>query len=139
MADHPHHHPEHEVEHVPSETDPASRSLADALRVSFALLTFIMVVVALFYLGTGVATIEPHQAGIKKVFGKRVGPVAREGLAYTWPFPIGEIELVSIKEQKLSIDDFWLHETPEDKTKELSARRARVTSSWIVPRKVLSR
>jgi len=103
--------------------DLAQKSLADALRVSFRILTAIMIAMVGLYLFTGVAFIQPQQIGILKVFGRAVG-TAREGLTYNWPFPIGQIEKVSTKEQELTIDDFWMHETPEDKTKKLLERRA---------------
>jgi len=104
--------------------DTAQQSLADALRVSFRILTVIMVFVVVAYLLTGVKSIEPQQEGILKIFGKQVG-LAREGLVYTWPFPIGEIELITTSQQELLVDDFWMHETPEDKTKELSERQSK--------------
>jgi membrane protease subunit HflK len=90
------------------------RSLADALRVSFRLLSAIMLVVLFFYALTGVKSIESSQVGVIKVFG-RVVSVAQPGLAYTWPFPIGAIEIVSTREQELSISDFWMYETAEQK------------------------
>lgn len=105
----------------PRPMDPAQKSLAEALRVSFRILTVIMIIMVFVYLFTGVAFIEPQQVGIRKVFGREVG-TAREGLTYNWPFPIGQIEKVSTKEQELTIDDFWMHETAADKTKTLSAR-----------------
>jgi len=106
---------------VARSTDPAGESLANALRVSFRLLSVLMLVVLFFYLLTGVKSIEPYQVGIKTRFGKIIG-VAEEGLAYTWPFPIGQIEIIDTKEQRLTIDDFWMREKPEDKTKELLER-----------------
>ena len=95
-------------------TDPGDKSLADALRVSFRLLSAIMLVVLVFYMLTGVKSVESSQVGVKKVFG-RVVSVAQPGLAYTWPFPIGAIDIVSTREQELSINDFWMFETPEQK------------------------
>jgi len=103
--------------------DPAGQSLADALRVSFRLLTVIMVIVAILFFLTGVKSIDPQQVGIKKVFGRVVG-TAGPGLAITWPFPIGEIEIVDVKEQTITIEDFYMHETAADKAKDgLSDRR----------------
>ena len=102
-------------------TDAAGQSLANALRVSFKLLSVLMVIVLFFYLLTGVKSIEPYQVGIKTRFGRIIG-IAEEGLAYTWPFPIGRIEIIDVKEQRLTIDVFWMAEKPEDKTKELLAR-----------------
>ncbi len=117
---HPHPHPDlhnrQDRDRPPAMTTPASRSLADALRVSFRLLSGIMGVVLLFYVLSGVKSVESSQVGIKKVFG-RVVDVAGPGLAYTWPFPIGSFDVVSTREQELTIDDFWMFETPEQKGK----------------------
>jgi len=126
----PHNHDrDHEDEHgrarseepVRPETDAASRSLSDALRASFRLLTGIMVLVVVAFLLTGVKSIEPQQAGIVKVFGKVVGTVG-PGLAYTWPYPIGEIEVVDVKEGRVEILDFWMQELPGEQTKDLDKR-----------------
>ncbi|MFW6062081.1 MAG: hypothetical protein ACOC93_04660, partial [Planctomycetota bacterium] len=92
--------------------DPAGQSLANALRVSFRLLSVIMVLVVLAFFGTGVENVEEGQVGLKKVFGRVTGEVS-PGLRLNWPFPIGEIELISTKQKTLAIDEFWMHETPE--------------------------
>ena len=113
--------PERAEAHVPERLDPAGKSLADALRVSFRLLTFIMAGLFVLFLGSGTTCIGPDEVGIKKTFGRVVG-VAEEGLTYTWPFPVGEIDKVQISIKTLRIDDFWMHETPEDKTMRLSER-----------------
>jgi regulator of protease activity HflC (stomatin/prohibitin superfamily) len=115
---HPHHHhnPHDDRDNPAAPTTGASQSLAEALRVSFRLLAGIMGVVLLFYLLSGVKSVESSQVGIKKVFG-RVVDVAGPGLAYTWPFPIGSFNVISTREQELSIDDFWMFETPEQKAK----------------------
>jgi len=140
MADptHPHDHDDHDAccgpaprgEHDPShgpdqltDLDQASQSLADALRVSFRLLTLIMILVVLAFLMTGLKTISPNQVGIKKVFGRQTAEVLTPGLAYNWPYPIGEIELVDTREQSLAVNDFWMYESESDKlVDELSKR-----------------
>lgn len=101
--------------------DPAAQSLAEALRLSFKLLSVIMVLVVVAFLATGFSSIEPDQKGIVMVLGRAVdekGP----GLAYNWPFPIGRIEKVPVKEDKIAVSDFWLFETPDQVGKELLDR-----------------
>jgi regulator of protease activity HflC (stomatin/prohibitin superfamily) len=102
--------------------DPAMASLSDALRVSFKLLSFIMVLFVVLFLATGIEFIQPQEQGIVKVFGK-VKKVVRRGLVYNWPYPIGEIQKVSTQERREQVDNFWLFETAEDKLKPLSHRR----------------
>ena len=122
--DHSHHHHDHEDEdRAAVAMDAAQKSLAEAMRLSFRVLTLIMIAVIVAYLCTGIKSIEPQQVGILKIFGKQVG-VAREGLVYNWPFPIGEIELINTSQEELALNDFWVHETAKDKSKPLSERRA---------------
>ncbi|MFP4354209.1 MAG: SPFH domain-containing protein [Phycisphaerae bacterium] len=119
--DHEHHHPHHHhddgsfEDHV---TDPASRSLSEALRLSFRVLTVVMVLVFGAFLATGFENIEDNQVGLVKVFGRITGR-AEPGLAFGWPFPIGEIEVISTAQRTLEIDDFWFHLTARDMTRDL--------------------
>ncbi len=108
-------------------TDLAGKSLADALRLSFRLLSFFMVLVAVLFVFTGLSQIQPNERGIRLLFGKIQGEgVARvlgEGLAWSLPEPIGRVEKIPTGERKLEINDFWLYTTPEDALKPLSERR----------------
>ncbi len=106
------------------ETDPAAKSLADALRVSFRLLGVIMIFVVIAFLMTGLETIEPQEKGIVKVFGKATR-VAEPGLAYNWPFPIGEIEIVEVQEKSIEINDFWKAEARGERGKNLLDQKIR--------------
>ena len=122
----PYNEPDDQMEHLksgspPEIVDPAMKSLADALRVSFKLLSVLMVLFLVLFLATGIESIEPQEQGVVKVFGKIVG-VAKQGLVYNWPFPVGEIETVSTQERRLLVDDFWIFETTADKLRELSKR-----------------
>ena len=101
--------------------DPAAQSLADALRVSFRLLTVIMAALFVAFLCSGITCINPDEVGIKRTFGRVVG-TADEGLTYTWPFPVGEIEKIRTSIKTLRLEDFWMHETPEDKARPLGER-----------------
>lgn len=103
-------------------TDTASRSLADALRWCFFILSGIMVLVLVGFAASGFKSIKTQERGIVTVFGRVVDRELPPGLAWTWPWPIGKIETVSIQPQDLVIEDFWMNETPEDKEKPLSKR-----------------
>ncbi len=105
-------------------SDPAGRSLADALRVSFRLLTMIMIVVVGFWVLSGFATVKPYEKGVIRLFGRITG-TADEGPVYTWPFPVGAVEKVGTKSRTVTIDEFWFHETAKDKTVPLDQRRVR--------------
>ena len=114
---------DHRGGHALTASDPGSKSLADALRVSFMLLAAIMVFMVAGFLLTGLQSIESNEVGIVKVFGKVVR-TAGPGLTYNWPFPIGQIETVKTDEQHLTIRDFWMNEAPDEVAKRLSQRRS---------------
>lgn len=103
--------------------DPASQSLSDALRVSFRLLTLIMILVLIAFALTGIRMIDANKVGVKKIFGAYVGTTS-QGLAFNWPFPVGDIEEVLISEQTLPIDDLWMFESAQDKSKPMDQRQA---------------
>ena len=49
--------------------------------------------------------------------------VVTEGLAYGWPFMIGKVEVLDISQKEIEINDFWVFETPADRTKPLMERQ----------------
>ncbi len=107
-CDHHHHH-----EHEPFEpADPAQKSLADAMRVSFMILKVIMFFMLIFYASTGVFTVKPQQQVVRLQFGKIVGE--NEGLVYNpgwyvgWPYPVEEKVYVPTTQRSVNIlDTFW--------------------------------
>ncbi len=101
--------------------DPASRSLADALRVSFRLLSVIMALLVLFYLFSGIFIVKPDERAVVVRFGLLVGrdggqrgEVLKPGPHFGWPFPIDEIVRVPTGQQALQVDSFWYYESPAD-------------------------
>ncbi|MCP4377780.1 MAG: hypothetical protein GY794_16590 [bacterium] len=102
--------------------DPAQQQLAKALRSSFRLLSFLMIVVLIMFSLREVTSIGPNNVGIVYRFGRIQDEVVTEGLAYAWPFMIGKVEKVDISLNELDINDFWVFEAPEDRTKPLIER-----------------
>ena len=109
------------------EADPASQSLAEALRLSFRLLSVIMVLVLAAFLITGFAQVEPGQRGVRLLFGAVQGKgddrVLKPGLHWAWPAPVGRVVKVDTGKQVLALNDFWFQENPEDATKTLDELR----------------
>ncbi|MCD6365306.1 MAG: hypothetical protein J7M14_05470, partial [Planctomycetes bacterium] len=106
-------------------SDAAGKSLAEALRLSFRLLTLIMIFMVVAFLWTGLKSIKSDELGIVKVFGRKTR-IAKPGFTYNWPFPVGEIEIVDNAKYKFIMDDFWMHETAADRAKKtLRERHAR--------------
>ena len=101
--------------------DQAAQSMAHALRGSFRLLSAIMVFVLAAFVFSGVKSVDQTERGLKKVFGRIVGTV-EPGLAFTWPFPVGEIQTISTKEETVRIDDFWFLTSASEATKDLLKR-----------------
>lgn len=116
---HPHsHEPSDEPrQRLGDEMDPASRSLAEALRVSFRLLSVVMLLLVVAYVASGMFTVEDTERAVVVRFGRIVGgspaeQVLSPGLQFSWPFPIGRVVRVPTSEQTVGIDTFWYNEPP---------------------------
>ena len=107
----------------PTLMDAANRSLARALRQSFRLLSFVMILVLVAFILTGLTQIHPDQCGVRLLFGRIQGGILTEGLKWSAPEPVGRVLKIPIGQRQVSIDDFWLYETPEEATKPLRQHR----------------
>jgi hypothetical protein len=99
--------------------DAAGRSLSDALRISFAILKVIMIVLVVAFLASGFKTVGPDEKALVLRFGKvrGVGQEAILGPGAHWVFPYPIDELVRIPVEKninLAINTFWYRETRDD-------------------------
>ncbi|MFP4104804.1 MAG: SPFH domain-containing protein [Phycisphaerae bacterium] len=114
--------------------DQATRSLADALRVGFRLLTFIMLLVLVMFALSGFESVDSGEMAVKYMLGD-VGPesVVGPGLAYTLPFPFGEIEKINTRDREMIVEEFWLPETPGEKLTQEGLRGRRVTEAGLRP------
>ncbi len=120
MAENHEHHDEFverdlEVHATSPETrqDPAAESLASALKVSFRLLTILMLLAVVAFFLSGIKSIDETERGVIRTFGRIVG-TADPGLAYTWPFPVGDIQRVPTSTQVQDVHDFWFHIKPSE-------------------------
>lgn len=113
----------HDHAPLPESSDPGSKSLTDALRISFRLLAVIMGLMVVGFALTGLQSIESNEVGLVKVFG-RITRDAKSGLTYNWPYPIGQIEIVKTDDQTIEVRDFWIDERPGDVEKKLRQRQA---------------
>ena len=113
--------------------DTANKSLADALRLSFRLLSFFMIGVVVLFFFTGLTQIDTNQCGVKLLLGRIQGDIDKHtlvdtrvlgpGLRWSVPEPIGRVMKIPTGQQKVDINDFWIHETPEDALRPLRDRR----------------
>ncbi|MFN0010320.1 MAG: SPFH domain-containing protein [Phycisphaerales bacterium] len=88
--------------------DPASKSLADALRICYRLLQGTMVVLGLLFLFSGVRTVNTGEKGIRLLFGRPEATDLPPGAQFTLPEPIGELVKVGTGAQSVRLDEeFW--------------------------------
>lgn len=127
--DHDHHHHHHDEDHVA--LDPAQQSLADALKVSFALLTAVMVILVVLYLFSGVFTVHEQQAAVVLRFGKIVGDPGEQvlgpGMHFTLPYPVSSVEIINTSTRQIAIDQAFMYEvdaSERGRTEEELAGRA---------------
>lgn len=105
------------VEHRPLVEDLGSRALSDALRSSFRILKFVMLLVAVIVLCSGIFTVEPNEVVVVLRFGKPVGvgeeQVLKPGLHWAFPNPIDEIVRIPVGQSySLSSSIGWYAATP---------------------------
>jgi modulator of FtsH protease HflK len=120
--EHHNHHHHHETEQEPqvfiAEMDAGSKSLAEALRISFAVLKIIMVVLIVLFFTSGIFTVAPDQRAMVLKFGKIRGDttdsrILGPGLHWAVPYPVEEVIKLPARNTvlKTAIDSFWYDET----------------------------
>lgn len=88
--------------------DPANQSLADALRITYRIVQFLMVALAVLFVFSGVQRIEEGERGVPLVFGKPTAEQLEPGLHLSFPFPIGEMVKVDATYTSASLlREFW--------------------------------
>ena len=103
-----------------SDSQQANLLLAEALRKSFRVLKFVMLVLVVLYFISGWFTVEQGEAAVVVRFGELVTEagkpkVYREGWHLAWPFPIDRWETVQVKERQIDVE-FMLYLTNEERT-----------------------
>lgn len=84
------------------------QALQDALRVSFRLLRWAIVVLVVLYLVSGFFIVSQHEKALVLQFGRLAGEPKEAGPHWTWPRPFSEVVRVPTEEvQTLEVDDFW--------------------------------
>ena len=91
------------------EFEPANRSLASALRISFVALQVVMVVLVAVYFLSGWQQVPEQSRGLRLLFGRLQDAEPLDAGGYfVWPYPIGQFILVQNSQQTVSLDDeFW--------------------------------
>lgn len=89
--------------------DPASRSLAEALRLSFGALKVIMVLLVVYFAFSGAFEIGEGEVGVRMHLGARTPEVYEPGIYLAWPDPIDRVIRVSTRPRQVPIQrSFWM-------------------------------
>ena len=96
--------------------DTASQSLVNALRISFRILTVIMLLLVIVLLAQGWKRVHPGNRVLVLRWGKADrSRVAGEGSHWAWFYPIDEVHAFKIKTRPLSVNTFWPKTTEQAK------------------------
>jgi len=92
--------------------DPAQQSLADALRVSFTILKFVMIAVLIAYGASGIFSVGSNEVALRLRFGDYVGApgerVLERGTYFAAPFPIEQVIKIDTRPVSLNLAEaFW--------------------------------
>ncbi len=96
-------------------SDIASKSLSDALRLSFNIVKVLVGAVLILFLTSGIFIVEQHEAAVVLRFGRPLDRVLEPGLHWAWPFlidehikiPVGRVHSVEVS--------FMPREAPRDR------------------------
>lgn len=102
-----------------SPVDPAQQSLAEALRVSFAILKVAMLALLVGYAFSGTFSVGSNEVALRLRFGDYVGDpggrVLERGTYLAAPFPIEEVVKVDTRPARLQIEkEFWFETADTD-------------------------
>jgi len=99
--------------------DPASQSLADALRKSFAVLKALMLVLVVAYVLSGWFRVQPGEVGFVVRMGRVVGEgsesILRPGWHWSFPYPIDQVVTVATQQERTHTAKFLFRISDEDR------------------------
>lgn len=100
--------------------DAANKSLADALRITYALILGVMIVMVIIFAFSGFQFVDESERGIKVQFGRIVNSDLQPGFQLSLPYPLGEILKIPTGQVAVQIEDsFWPRVRPADKSRPL--------------------
>lgn len=102
----------------PAMEDSSTQALSEALRSSFRIVRFLMLVLVLVFLGSGVFVVEPNQVAVVLRFGKPVGvgpdQLLKPGYHWAWPYPIDEKVMIPVSQSHtVSSSSGWYAVSPD--------------------------
>jgi len=105
---------------VGEELDAASKSLSEALSISFIILKVVIIILIIAFLASGFKTVGPEEQALVLRFGKIVGVGDKRllgpGPHWIFPYPIDEIVKIPVERKvNLTINSFWYFQTEQEK------------------------
>lgn len=100
--------------------DPATKSLADALRWSYRVMLGAIVVLVVLFAGSGFTSIGASERGIKLRFGRVIDRNLDSGPHLGWPAPFGEIIKVPVGSQSMELRREFFPNLAEQEEKQLA-------------------
>jgi len=101
-----------------ADSDAGTRSLSDALKVSFVVLKLIMIALVIFFIASGFETVGSDEEAIVLRFGKMRDEVLKSRSVPYWifPYPIDEMIKIPVKKKMdLDVESFWYFQTEGEK------------------------
>ncbi len=101
-----------------TDSDAGTRSLSDALKISFIVLKLIMIALVIFFVASAFETVGSDEEAIVLRFGKMRGEVLKSRSVPYWifPYPIEEMIKIPVKKKiDLDVDSFWYFQTEAEK------------------------
>jgi membrane protease subunit HflK len=98
--------------------DAGALALEEALRTSFQIVKFLMGVLVIIFLFSGVFTVKPNELAVRLHFGRPVGTgseqLLKPGLHWAFPYPIDEIVRIPVGQSRTLVSKTgWYAVTPE--------------------------
>lgn len=96
--------------------DPATKSLADALRITYRLLQGAILLLIVVFFASGFQTVGEEERALRTTFGRVVNPNVGPGPQPSWPAPIGELVRIQISPPSIEINEaFWPNIPPNQR------------------------
>lgn len=96
--------------------DPATKSLSDALRVTYRFVLIAVALLGVFYALSGFRRVYEGERGLRLVFGRVNADDIGPGFRFSWPEPFGELVKIRTGAQTINIeDDFFPQLNAEEK------------------------
>jgi membrane protease subunit HflK len=88
--------------------DPANQSLADAMRLTYRVLQFIIIILIALFLISGITRVGDGDIGVATTWGRITDSSLDPGVHIAWPQPVGRFIVLGETAQRVAInEEFW--------------------------------